>query len=60
MKSAFVRFWKEWGGTALVLATILVVMGVVFQFARVPSGSMESTIPDRTIRRYFIRDGDSR
>lgn len=61
MKNAFVRFWKEWGGTVLVLATILVVMGVVFQVARVPSGSMEPTIPARSLQicwrlPYFFGD----
>ncbi len=44
------RLWKEWGGMLIAFAVIIVLMKVIFQIAWVPSGSMETTIPTRSVQ----------
>ena len=43
-------FIKEWGGVIALLAAIFILGRVVFQIAVVPSGSMEPTIPTKTLQ----------
>ena len=59
--SLFKRFWKEWGSLIVVLLSIVVLLKVVFQVAWVPSGSMEPTIPTKSLQicwrlPYFLAD----
>jgi len=44
------RFWKEWGGTVILLACVFVLFKVVLQLSWVPTGSMETTIPTRSLQ----------
>ena len=44
------RFWKEWGDVVILLAAIFVVFKLFLQIAWVPTGSMETTIPARTVQ----------
>lgn len=44
------RFWKEWGDIVILLAAIFVVFKLFLQIAWVPTGSMETTIPARTVQ----------
>lgn len=48
--SFLARFWKEWGGMFIAFAIIILLMKVIFQVAWVPSGSMETTIPTRSVQ----------
>lgn len=43
------RFWKEWRGVILTLATVFVTFKFIFQIAWVPSGSMETTLPTKSV-----------
>lgn len=43
------RFWKEWHEVILILATVFVVFKFIIQIAWVPSGSMETTLPTRSV-----------
>ena len=43
------RFWKEWGEVVLILAAVYVVFKFIIQIAWVPSGSMETTLPTRSL-----------
>ena len=49
-RSLFGRLWKEWGNTVILLAVFLLLFKVVWQIAWVPTGSMETTIPARTVQ----------
>ena len=44
------RFWKEWGDVVILLAAIFVVFKLFIQIAWVPTGSMETTIPTRSVQ----------
>ncbi len=59
--SFLARFWKEWGGMLIAFLIIVLLMKVIFQVAWVPSGSMETTIPTRSLQicwrlPYFFDD----
>ena len=43
-------FWKEWGGVAMTLLAVLIVFKVIFELSWVPSGSMETTIPTKSLQ----------
>ena len=43
------RFWAEWGYLFLTALVVIVLFRVVLQLAWVPSGSMEATIPTRSM-----------
>ena len=43
------RFWKEWKEVVYVLAAVFVVFKFILQIAWVPSGSMETTLPTRSV-----------
>ena len=43
-------FWKEWGGVAMTLLVVLIVFKVIFELSWVPSGSMETTIPTKSLQ----------
>ena len=43
------RFWKEWREVIIILAVVFVVFKFILQIAWVPSGSMETTIPTKTL-----------
>ena len=42
-------FWAEYGYLLVTVAVVFVLFRVVFQLAWVPSGSMESTIPKKSL-----------
>lgn len=44
------RFWKEWGDIVILLAVVFVIFKVFVQIAWVPTGSMETTIPTRSVQ----------
>lgn len=44
------RFWKEWGDVVILLAAVFVVFKFILQIAWVPTGSMETTIPTRSLQ----------
>lgn len=44
------RLWKEWGDVVILLAAVFVVFEFVLQIAWVPTGSMETTIPTRSVQ----------
>ena len=44
------RFWNEWGSTVILLAVIFVVFEFILQISWVPTGSMETTIPARSVQ----------
>lgn len=57
----FKWFWKEWGGVVLSLLVVLVVFKVIFELSWVPSGSMETTLPTKSLQicwrlPYFFGD----
>lgn len=43
------RLWKEWREVILILAAVFVVFKFIIQIAWVPSGSMETTLPTRSV-----------
>ena len=43
------RFWAEWGHLFVTVLVVIVLFRVVLQLAWVPSGSMEATIPTRSM-----------
>ena len=43
------RLWREYGFVPLTIAVMLVLFKVILQIAWVPSGSMEETLPTRSI-----------
>ena len=42
-------FWSNWGYLVVTAAVIVVLFKVIFQLSWVPSGSMETTIPEHTL-----------
>ena len=44
------RFWKEWGDVVILLAAVFVVFKFILQLAWVPTGSMETNIPTRSMQ----------
>lgn len=44
------RFWKEWGDIVILLAVVFVIFKLFLQIAWVPTGSMETTIPTRSVQ----------
>lgn len=48
-KSRGRSFWSEWGYLLVVAAVLLLLFKVIFQLSWVPSGSMETTIPQKTL-----------
>lgn len=42
-------FWAEYGYLLVTVAVVFVLFRVIFQLAWVPSGSMETTIPERSL-----------
>ena len=44
------RFWKEWGDVVILLAAVFVVFKFIIQIAWVPTGSMETTIPTKSLQ----------
>lgn len=54
-------FWSEWGYLLVLAAVLLLLFKVIFQLSWVPSGSMETTIPQKTLLLswqlpYFVSD----
>ena len=43
------RLWKDYGYMVITLAVVFVLFKVLLQLAYVPSGSMETTIPTKTL-----------
>ena len=43
------RFWKEWHEVILILAAVFVLFKFILQIAWVPSGSMETTLPTKSV-----------
>ena len=43
------QFWSEWGYLFVTALVVIVLFRVVLQLAWVPSGSMEATIPTRSL-----------
>lgn len=43
------KFWKEWREVIFILAAVFVVFKFILQLAWVPSGSMETTLPTRSL-----------
>lgn len=43
------RLWKDYGYLAVTTAIVLVLFKVIFQIAWVPTGSMETTLPTRSV-----------
>ena len=48
-KSRGRRLWDEYGYLVITLAVVFVMFRVILQLAYVPSGSMETTIPTKTL-----------
>ena len=48
-KMTLKRFWKEWREVILILAAVFVVFKFILQIAWVPSGSMETTLPTKSL-----------
>ncbi len=48
-KSCGRRLWDEYGYLVITLAVVFVLFRVILQLAYVPSGSMETTIPTKTL-----------
>ena len=44
------RLWKEWSDVVILLAVVFVVFKFILQIAWVPTGSMETTIPTRSVQ----------
>ena len=44
------RFWKEWGDVVILLAAVFVLFKFILQLAWVPTGSMETNIPARSLQ----------
>ena len=42
-------FWNNWGYLIVTVAVIVVLFKVIFQLSWVPSGSMETTIPTKSL-----------
>ena len=43
------RLWKDYGYMVITLAVVFVLFRIVFQLAYVPSGSMETTLPTKSL-----------
>ena len=43
------RFWKEWREVLLILLAVFITVKFVLQLAWVPSGSMETTLPTKSL-----------
>ena len=48
-KMTLKRFWKEWKEVILILAAVFVTFKFILQIAWVPSGSMETTLPTKSV-----------
>ena len=48
-KGTLKRFWKEWREVIIILAVVFVVFKFILQIAWVPSGSMETTLPTKSV-----------
>ena len=44
------RFWKEWGDVVILLAVVFVLFKFILQLAWVPTGSMETNIPAKSMQ----------
>lgn len=44
------RFWKEWGDVVILLAVVFVLFKFILQLAWVPTGSMETNIPAKSLQ----------
>ena len=44
------RFWKEWGDIVILLAAVFVLFKFILQLAWVPTGSMETNIPAKSLQ----------
>lgn len=44
------RFWKEWGDIVILLAVVFVLFKFILQLAWVPTGSMETNIPTKSLQ----------
>ena len=42
-------FWKEWRGVLIALAAVFVTFKLILQLAWVPTGSMETTLPTKSL-----------
>ena len=49
-KMTLKRFWKEWREVILVLAAVFITFKFILQIAWVPSGSMETTLPTKSVQ----------
>ena len=43
------RLWRDYGFAPITVAVMLVLLKVILQIAWVPSGSMEDTLPTRSL-----------
>ena len=43
------RLWKDYGDMLIILAAVFVVFKFIFQLAWVPTGSMETTLPTKSL-----------
>ena len=48
-KMTLKRFWKEWKEVILILAAVFITFKFILQIAWVPSGSMETTLPTKSV-----------
>ena len=48
-KSKARRLWDDYGYMVITLAVVFVLFRIVFQLAYVPSGSMETTLPTKSL-----------
>lgn len=49
-KNFWKQAWEDYGGTLIMLAVVFVVFKFIFQLAWVPTGSMETTLPTRSLQ----------
>lgn len=48
-ESFWKRLWQDYGSVLITLAAVFVVFKFIFQLAWVPTGSMETTLPTRSL-----------
>ena len=48
-KKRAAKFWSDYGYLLVTVAVVFVLFKVVFQLAYVPTGSMETTVPSKSL-----------
>lgn len=48
-KKRAAKFWSDYGYLLVTVAVVFVLFKVVFQLAFVPTGSMETTVPSKSL-----------